>query len=651
MMTNPNTQRKNRYMPGIDGLRALSVLAVMAYHLDLRELPGGFLGVGVFFVLSGYLITDQLIARWQQERRLDLKAFWLRRARRLLPAMFLTTAVVSAWLAIVDPSRLGSLIGDIGSAAVYVNNWWLIYHEVSYFESFGPPSPFGHYWSLAVEEQFYLLWPIALLVLLRLVPSRGRAAAWMLAGAAASALLMALLYSPGDDPSRVYYGSDTRVFGLLVGAALAAVWPSRKLAAALPQGRRNMLDAAGALALAAIVYMAVRVGEYDPFVYRGGLALLSVLTAVAVAALAHPASRMARLLSAKPLRWIGARSYGLYLWHYPVIVLTNPVVHTGEFHLGRSLLQVAVSFVLAGLSWKLVEEPILRGRSSNRQAARGRADAHADRKRKPVIALFSAGLALILCVSCGGTGLTDSASAVGSEREPAVSMPAVPVVAVPVALPAFHPGEGTVVSPEFNAGGVPGKVEASERGGDARDAAQMGGKAEASDDPAEATSISGEGVTIIGDSVLLAVEPYLEKVLPGAVVDGKIGRQLSQADDTVEALAKAGKLGDIVILELGTNGTFSDKSLTYLLDLIGKERSILMVTTRVPRKWQDDVNDKLKEAAAVYDNVTIADWHALSAGKPAYFGKDGVHPTRTGAEAYAAMLMESVNKLKSGGEM
>jgi len=682
MTTNANTQGKNRYMPGIDGLRALSVLAVIAYHLDLHELPGGFLGVGVFFVLSGYLITDQLIARWQQERRLDLKTFWLRRARRLLPAMFLTTAAVSAWLAIVDPSRLGDLAGDIGSAAAYVNNWWLIYHQVSYFESFGPPSPFGHYWSLAVEEQFYLVWPIALLVLLRFVPRRGGAAAWMLAGAAASALLMALLYSPGADPSRVYYGSDTRVFGLLIGAALAVVWPSRKLAAALPQGRRVVLDAIGAGALAAILYMVVQVSEYDPFVYRGGLALLSVLTAIVVAVLAHPASRLARMLSAKSLRWIGARSYGLYLWHYPVIVLTNPVVNTGEFHLTRALLQVAASFVLAALSWKLVEEPILRGgkRRDSQAASRG-ADMSKERKRKPAVALLTTGLALAMCVSCGGAGLTDSASVVAAKQEPDVSKPKVPV-AISIVLPALKPGpvpldsqtvgwkpddaieggnsaashgNGTAEKNVNDAGQGPrssdsnqeAQTETTGNGNGRANTIEKGEDKADAEGEAKVEPVSGKGVTIIGDSVLLAVESYLEKRLPGAVMDGKIGRQLSHADDTVEALDKAGKLGDIVIVELGTNGTFSDKSLTYLLELLGKDRSILMVTTRVPKKWQDSVNDKLKAAASAYDNVTLVDWYALSAGKDEYFGKDGVHPTRTGAEAYAAMLAESVEDARS----
>ncbi|MBB6735178.1 acyltransferase family protein [Cohnella zeiphila] len=689
-----NTNGKARYMPGLDGLRALSVLAVIAYHLNWQGVPGGFLGVGVFFVLSGYLITDQLVSKWQQDRRIDLKSFWIRRARRLLPPMLLMTAAVSVWLAIADPSRLRSLGGDIGSAVLYVNNWWLIFHKVSYFESFGPPSPFGHFWSLAVEEQFYLIWPIVLLVLLRLVPRRGKLAAWMLAGAAASALLMALLYSPGSDPSRVYYGSDTRVFGLLIGAALAVVWPSRQLSEKVPDGVRWALDGIGALSLLAILFMIASVGEYDSFVYRGGLLLLSALTAIVVAAVAHPASRLGRMLSGKPLRWIGARSYGLYLWHFPVIALTTPVSDAGSFNPTRAALQTAASFALAALSWKLVEEPILRG-WKRRTSATVAASRENGKGRRPAVTLLSAGLTLVLCVSCGGTGGTGTPTGIAAGA-PAESADASGTATPPAAgagqtePPKDHDGqtETAVMKPPKTDTASPspaGKPNASAAGTktDNSDAGVKTGNSDAGTKPAggsgngagakpsggvapiskggeasgtkssggdsDLSPISGKGVTAIGDSVLLGVKPYLEKQLTSIIVDAKVGRQLSQAGDTVDALDKAGKLGDIVILELGTNGPFTKKKLDALLDSLGQDRNILLVNTRVPRKWQDDVNGMLKEAASDYDNVTLVDWYAASADQDAYFGKDGVHPTRTGAEAYAAMLEKAVAKLHPGG--
>src|SRR5215212_10403865 len=220
-----------RYMPGLDGLRAVAVLAVIAYHLDLGWAPGGLLGVGVFFTLSGYLITDLLLGQRAVTGSLKLGEFWIRRARRLLPALFLMIAVVVAWVTLFEPSFLPGLRSDVIAATFYVSNWWNIAREASYFARFGPPPPLEHLWSLAVEEQFYLIWPWLLWLGLRYIPGRYTQAGMTLAGAALSAAAMALIYQPGVDPTRVYEGTDTRAFGLLIGAALAMVWPSRHLSA------------------------------------------------------------------------------------------------------------------------------------------------------------------------------------------------------------------------------------------------------------------------------------------------------------------------------------------------------------------------------------------------------------------------------------
>lgn len=714
-MLNQNTVRKSRYMPGLDGLRAISVLAVIAYHLNLSWAPGGFLGVGVFFVLSGYLITDQLVARWQRDRSLDLRSFWLRRARRLLPAMLLMTAVVCAYLALTDRSRLSSLGGDVLSAVTYVNNWWLIFHKVSYFDSFGPPSPFGHYWSLAVEEQFYLLWPLLLAVGLRFVPMRGKLAAFILAGAAASALAMALLYTPGSDPSRVYYGSDTRVFGLLIGAALAVVWPSGRLSENVRRSSRFVLDSLGLVSLAALLYMIGTMQEYDSFVYRGGLVLLSVVSAVLVAALAHPASGIARFLSVKPLRWLGVRSYGIYLWHYPVIALTTPAVDTDGPNVMRMTLQFAASLALAALSWKFVEEPILRGIWP--KAAQGVYTWYRRQQsaRRHVAALASACLIILLCVSCVGLGSAGerNAAASGSSGEAAAAgidssgggsahdggSPSTGGLAgLGGDLTAADPGDaggiseasggtgqdgdtaagsggqgGTAVAvakpsgsnaaagtggggshPAGNAGasaGASGAVggagskpgTSSPSGSNAPSAASQGSSSgKATDAPAPK---SGKGITVIGDSVILGVQSALEKIRPGIVVDGKVGRQFTQAFDTIDSHEKNGDLGQIVVLELGTNGTFTEKKLSQMLDTLGDKRQILVVNTRVPRQWQNEVNQMLADAAADRDNVTLVDWFAASKGKDAYFAKDGVHLNSKGAAYYAKMLSDAIDKL------
>ncbi len=354
-------------MPGLDGLRALAVLAVLAFHLEVGWAPGGLLGVGIFFTLSGYLITDILLEGWARGG-IALGRFWLQRARRLLPALFVVLIVVTAWVTLLKPSELEPLRGAVAAAAGYVSNWWLILSDVPYLDRFGPPSPLGHLWSLAIEEQFYLVWPFVLLLGLRLLrePGRRRArvrprlAAATLLLAAASAVLMAVLYEPGFDATRVYDGTDTRAFGLLIGAALAMVWPARRLGAAIAPSARRILDGAGLVSLAVIAVLIWRTGYYSAFLYPYGLVLLSVASAVAVACLAHPATRLGRAFGWQPLRWIGVRSYGIYLWHFPIVALTTPVPDPG-FDLGRAALQTLATFAAAALSWRYVEDPIRRG--------------------------------------------------------------------------------------------------------------------------------------------------------------------------------------------------------------------------------------------------------------------------------------------------
>lgn len=353
-------------MPGLDGLRAVAVLGVIAYHLGFSWAPGGLLGVGVFFTLSGYLITDLLLAE-VASGGMRLADFWLRRARRLLPALFVVLIVVTVWVAIGDRSQLPGLRGQVGAAALYVNNWWEIFHHVSYFARFGPPSPLNHLWSLAIEEQFYLLWPWLLLIGVRFVHERRRPVAVRprLAGltlvlAGCSAVEMALLYHPTFDPARVYDGTDTRAFALLLGAALAMMWPSRLLTRKVRGHARAILDIAGGAGMVTIALLMWRTNQYSAFLYRGGMVLLSLATVLVVAAAAHPATRLGVALGWRPLRWIGERSYGIYLWSVPVIVLTSPEANRGV-DLVRAALQVGAIVAIAALSWRYIEQPIRHG--------------------------------------------------------------------------------------------------------------------------------------------------------------------------------------------------------------------------------------------------------------------------------------------------
>ncbi|MDX6616819.1 MAG: hypothetical protein QOD60_1910 [Solirubrobacterales bacterium] len=346
-------------MAGLDGIRAVAVLAVIAYHLNFHWARGGKLGVGVFFTLSGYLITDLLLGHWEKTGGLELKNFWIRRARRLLPALFVMLLVVTVLTALFDAAHLADFRKQFLGAALYVSNWQTIVDHGSYFSRFTPPLPLDHLWSLAIEEQFYLVWPWLLWAGVRWVHNRNRLAMLTLAGAIASAVAMGLLYTKGQDPTRVYEGTDTRAFELLFGAAVAFVWPTSALSTRIGDGARKMLDAAGAVALVGILVLVATTGSYSPFLYPWGFVLLSIATAVLVAVVVHPASRVGRYLGWEPLRWVGVRSYGIYLWQWPIIVFTSPA--GGGINLLRGAGQVALTFLVASLSWRWIEEPIRRG--------------------------------------------------------------------------------------------------------------------------------------------------------------------------------------------------------------------------------------------------------------------------------------------------
>ncbi|HEY2714610.1 MAG TPA: acyltransferase family protein [Solirubrobacterales bacterium] len=362
-------KRNQRYMPGLDGLRAIAVLAVIAFHLGFGWAPGGLLGVGIFFTLSGYLITDILLNQLSQRGKIKLASFWLGRARRLLPALFVMLAVVVFWATVFGPAQPDQFRKAVISSVFYVNNWEQIFGNVSYFARFAPEGPLNHLWSLSVEEQFYIFWPFLLLIGVKLVHERPlasgvrpRLAIVAIVLALISTIEMAVLYHPSLDPSRIYYGTDTRAGGLLFGAALAMVWPSRRLSHRITPQARDLLDGLGVLGLLIIAIMVWRVGEFSSFLYEGGFVVLSLATVMVLMPLAHPACRLGRYLGVRPLRWVGVRSYGIYLWQTPVIVLTALNAQNPQDEgLLRKVVQVAAIFAIAALSWRFIEEPIRHG--------------------------------------------------------------------------------------------------------------------------------------------------------------------------------------------------------------------------------------------------------------------------------------------------
>jgi peptidoglycan/LPS O-acetylase OafA/YrhL len=417
-------ERGQRYVPAFDGIRAIAVLCVIAYHINAPWAQGGMLGVGVFFTLSGYLITDLLLDHYRRNGDLGLGQFWLRRARRLLPALFLMLAVVSLWVAVFAASRLPEVRRQVISAALYFANWSTIASHGSYFSRFAAPQPLDHLWSLSIEEQFYLVWPWLLWLGVRVLPSRRALACVTLLGAAASAVAMSRLYHPGYDPTRVYEGTDTRAFGLLIGAALAMVRPTRiPRFSVRPSVRRVLaLDALGVAGLAGILLLVWKTNAFSDFLYPTGFILLSIATVAMLAAVVNPASGLGAILGCRPLRWIGVRSYGIYLWQWPIVVLWGGRAVSGV-DWPRAALQVAVTLLVASLSWRYVEEPIRRG-AIGRLWQRARSGGDEIRARRRRLALSGTTLGIFSIAVVALSGVLPGASA-GSSRPLEISrMPA-----------------------------------------------------------------------------------------------------------------------------------------------------------------------------------------------------------------------------------
>jgi peptidoglycan/LPS O-acetylase OafA/YrhL len=629
------------YSPGLDGLRAFAVIAVLLYHANLAWIPGGFLGVEVFFVISGYLITALLLAEWRQRGRIDLKTFWLRRARRLLPALYVLLVVTLAFAVVFLPGEVAGLRGDVLAAFGYVTNWYLIYGQESYFEAVGRPSLLQHLWSLAVEEQFYLIWPpiLALGLCIGATRLRGRRVLTVvLFGAVASAVTMALLHVPGADPSRIYYGTDTRATGLLCGAALAFLWsPGHKFRPSearhhrlrLPDRSRFrrrwgwtaplLLDVVGAAALGTLVWFCVYLGEFQPFLYSGGFALVGLATTATIMAVVHPHSLIgSRFLGSPPLHWVGVRSYSIYLWHWPVFMVTRPELDVPIEGLPLLALRLTTTLVLSDLSYRYIETPIRRG-------ALGRAWSTLREAQGPLrrrLCLQWAGALVPLLVSCALLGVAAA-------------------LAEPPEKPSYLASMKSVhtVEQSHHASSTPGKESAQKV---RRSLEQVGTKAETTRTWDSGRSGSSEftgSVSAIGDSVMLGAVGGLQKDIQGlTVVDAEVGLQVYAATDTLRYRRASGQLGDVVIVHLGNNGTFTRGQFDEIMRILSGVDRVVFVNVSVPRAWEEPNNEVIAEGVERYPSAVLVDWHSASADRPEIFYRDGYHLRPGGLRLYADLI-------------
>jgi peptidoglycan/LPS O-acetylase OafA/YrhL len=621
-MTTPN-EKSFHYINGLDGLRALAVLAVIAYHLNIPYTAGGFLGVTVFFVLSGYLITSLLVSEWEQTQKIDLRQFWIRRAKRLLPACVVLLIVLNIATPLLRPELITNLRQDTIAATFYYSNWHYIFQELSYFEAFEKPSLLTHFWSLAIEEQFYIFWAVVILFFLKIVKSRKAIFLFILLASILSAVWMTILHNPNLDPSRVYYGTDTRIFSLLIGASFAVIAPRHPLT----KLKKWLFEIMATIGLTVFLLMILYTNQYDSFVYEGGMALLSLTTACLVMSLAlSPSLIVNKILEWQPLKWIGIRSYGIYLWHYPIHLFMNSNINTGGLNGLKIGVEITLTFLIAAISYTYVEKPIRQG-------------AFRFNMKNSFVILTTVCLLLFFTnnnfIKENHNNEAEAHEVEGHSTvqyfglkeypHPPVQNNFLEVISKP---PAQNNQDKTSTPPDQPKNQQPEKQAVTNNTGKTP----------------SAPKVVTKKITAIGDSVLINPAPYLKKKFPNITIDAEVSRQMRHAQAIVTTLKKSNKLGEIVVIELGTNSPFPDKTLTSLIEAIGKDRKILLVNVRVPRPWESVVNKSLVVNSKKYSNTTVVDWYSTSANHNEYFVNDGVHLKPEGAKAYAAMIEKAIQK-------
>lgn len=611
--------KKRRYITGLDGIRAIAVIMVLAYHLKLALFKSGFLGVTVFFVLSGYLITGILISEVEEEGTIDLKNFWLRRIRRLVPAVMSMAVVIIFVSAVVNRIIFTKGCKDFLASVLGFNNWWQIFNKVSYFEAAGVPSPFTHCWSLAIETQFYLIYPLILLGIYKLVKSReeGRAKRGLLfAGvtlllALISVILMIVLFDPQQDASRVYYGTDTRAFSLLFGALLAILWDYRMVPRRLSASVNMVL---GSVSFAVLLVMTIAINGSSNFWYRGGQFVGTILTVLVIYTVLGRKTWLSRFLSNPVLKWIGDRSYSIYLWHYPIILLISKGIKASWW---ITLIEIVLSVVLAELSYRFIETPIrhgiigeylniLRSRPKSRQEKKRQVQV-ARRSLKVMAGTFVLTVSLILCMI-------------------------------------FVPKKNALDTLQKR------EAKAKETGKMTEEqlAKQKANGSESEDTICTANLtddeiLEGLNLLLIGDSIAVDVTDDFYEMFPNSVSDTKIGRITSLGKQVLDSYIDEKKWeGEGVIFASLSNSPINGE-LEAIREKIGKDMPLFLTTVRIPHDtFEDESNSKIKKFVEENDHTYLIDWYAASEGHDEYFDADDTHLLLAGAKAYANCIKEAV---------
>ena len=584
----------SRYIAPIDGLRALAVTAVILYHLGITWIPGGFLGVDLFFVISGYVITRLLLDSILSKGGLDLREFYWARIRRLAPPLIFmlagTTFIIAAW----KPDAIHRFLSDLPYVLTGSENWHLVAVHQDYFQAVGRPPLLQHTWSLGVEIQFYIFWPLILLLILRyLGKKRVVQSSLVIAFISGLALFIYSLHvdaSATNQISHIYFGTDTHSLGLFLGAALAVSWVPTNLDRNISQRAQDFVDGVGVIGFLGLLCTFFFIDESHPTLYRIAFPLAAIFGCAVLTSLVHPASRFSPILSSKPIVWIGQRSYGIYLWHWVIFQVTRPNVDLAGANWAINCARILVVVALADISLRWIEIPIRRGRLSNWFRGMKYRTRSVQRREKTWVALGA--IALLLSTSGASWAALHESS----------QTPKIETSLVVRSTPTISPSVGTSQA---------------------------------------ATPAPKSGLWVTGDSIILGIRAKLQSHFPIALINARVGRQIGELIQVVQS-DRVGMENSPVIFDLGNNNRLVESDVRTLFDLLKNQPKMIVVNTAVPRAWKEDNDQLIQKVIADYPQAQLIDWATISAGHPEYFAPDGVHLSDAGGDVYVNAILEAL---------
>ena len=591
--------KPSRYIAPIDGLRALAVTAVILYHLGINWIPGGFLGVDLFFVISGYVITRLLLDSIMSKGALDLREFYWARVRRLLPPVLFmltgTTFLIAAW----KPDAIHRFLSDLPYVLTGSENWHLVAVHQDYFQAIGRPPLLQHTWSLGVEIQFYILWPLILLLILKYLGKK-RVAQTSLVIAFISGLAL-FIYSLRVDSSssnqisHIYFGTDTHSLGLFLGAALAVSWVPANLSKNISERAQDFVDGIGVIGLLGLLCTFFFIDESNAALYRIAFPLAALFGVAIITSLVHPASRFSPLMSSRPLVWIGQRSYGIYLWHWVVFQVTRPNVDLAGANWAINAARILIVIALADISLRWIEIPIRRGALST--WIRGLKYRSKSTRRKQKAWIISVSIALLLTTSAASwvAWMEDfNSTSRGSQKGSTGVFP-------------HNQSDSSVLANNIK------------------------------------NSNEKTGLWVTGDSIILGIRDKLQSHFPIELINARVGRQIGELIQVVQS-DKVGLATSTVVFDIGNNNHLTESDVRTLFELLKNQPKMIVVNTAVPRAWRDDNNRIINKVIVDYPQAQLVDWASLSFGHPEYFAPDGVHLSDAGGDVYVGAILEALKK-------